>query len=398
MLEKILSEVRVQVEQSDAPVRAAALLHLARVLTAFDQAEAENVLERGIALTLEIPKPANDALISQAVTLAAALSPSRALRLVPLLADRWRGRAESMIFSMLRHGHIADAVSYLSEPPAQEHYPFSAAMEAIDRSRNNVEARRNILRAAIRARLGESGSSAEGFDTVFSMWFRILPAEEAAAAVRKIARRIIEEPDGQTDTKFSSGSSVAQFSSIRESRLFGIFGPLASLDPEEADSLCSKYRQLAAAAVSFPRGYHSEATEPHEENPSQESAAQCTQPDYITVGHHRLLPMPKALKTEFREPFDEALRLYARDTDPANPNLAPRECWPSATEFRNILYKAGQHEGHAAARYLDRIPDRDLRLFAQIELIAGAKGLPQFGGLSIPPRRLTMNKSDRWLM
>jgi hypothetical protein len=75
MLEKILSEVRGQVEQSDPPVRAAALLHLARVLTAFDQAEAENVLERGIALTLEIPKPANDALIPQAVTLAALFRP-----------------------------------------------------------------------------------------------------------------------------------------------------------------------------------------------------------------------------------------------------------------------------------------------------------------------------------
>ena len=279
MLEKILSEVRGQVEQADAPVRAAALLHLARVLTAFDQAEAENVLEMGIALTLEIPKPANDALISQAVTLAAAVSPPRALRLMPLVADRWRAGAEGLIFSMLRHGHIADAVSYLSEPPAQEHYPFSAAMEAIGRSRNNVEARRNILRAAIRARLGESGCAAEGFDTVFSMWFRILPAEEAAAAVRKIARRIIEEPDGQTDAKFSRGSSVARFSSIRESSLFGIFGPLRSLDPELADSLYREYRQLAAAAVSFPRGYHSEATKPHEENPSQESAAQCTQPD-----------------------------------------------------------------------------------------------------------------------
>jgi hypothetical protein len=318
---------------------------------------------------------------------------------MPLVADRWRwrGGVESMIFSMLRHGHMADAVSYLSEPPPQEHYPFGAATEAMGRSRNNAETRRNILRAGIRARLGESGSSAQGFDTLFSISFRILPAEEAVAAVRKVARRIMEEPDGQTDARFSSGSRVARFSSIRESRLFGIFGPLRSLDPEEADSLCRKYRQLAAAAVAFPRGYHSEATEPHAENPSQESAAQYTQPDYITVGRHRLLPMPKALKTEFREPCDEALRLYARDTDPANPNLAPRECWPSTTEFRNILYKAGQHQGHAAARYLDRIPDRDLRLFAQIELIAGAKGLPQFGGLSIPPSRLTMNKRDRWV-
>jgi hypothetical protein len=108
--------------------------------------------------------------------------------------------------------------------------------------------------------------------------------------------------------------------------------------------------------------------------------------------------MPKALTTAFKEPFDEALRLYERDTDPANPNLAPRECWPSAMELRNILYKAGHHEGHAAARHLDRIPDLDLRLFAQIELIAGAKGLPQFGGLSISPRRLTMSKRDRWAL
>ncbi|MBV9267284.1 MAG: hypothetical protein JO061_14025 [Acidobacteriaceae bacterium] len=395
MLEQILSEVRGLAEQSDPPVRAAALLHLARVLTAFDQAEAEDVLEKGIALTLEIAKPANDALTSQAATLAAAVSPARALRLMPLVADPWHARAESMIFSMLRHGHIADAVSYLSEPPSQEHYPFSAATEAMRRLRNNEEARRNILRAAIRARLNESASSAEGFEMLFSMWFRILPDEEAAAAVRKIARRIIQEPDGETDARFSSGSSVAQFSSVRESRLFGIFGPLRSLDPEEADSLCRKYRQLAAAALVFPRGYHSEATGPHEESPSQQSA-QCTQPDYITVGHHRLLPMPEALKTEFREPFDEALRLYARDTDPANPNLAPRECWPSALEFRNILYKAGQHEGHAAARHLNRIPDRDLRLFAAIELIAGAKGLPQFGGLSIPPRQPTIKKRGRW--
>jgi hypothetical protein len=82
----------------------------------------------------------------------------------------------------------SNAVSYLSEPPPQEHYPFSAAREAMGLSRNDMEARRNILRAAIWARLGEWGSSAEGFDTLFSMWFRILPAEEPAAAVRKIAR------------------------------------------------------------------------------------------------------------------------------------------------------------------------------------------------------------------
>lgn len=398
MLKQLLSEVRGQLEQSDPFVKAAALLHLARVLTAFDQGEAEEVLEMGIALTLEIPKPAGDILLSQAVTLAAAVSPWRAFRLIALVVDPGHDRAEGIICNMLRHGHIADVVSYLSEPPPREQYPFTAAMEAMGRSRISVEARRNVLRGAIQARLGATASSADGFDMVFSTWFRILPAEEAAVAVRKIARRIIEEPDGRTEAKFSRGWSVAQFSSIREYSLFGIFGPLRSLDPELADSLCREYRQLAAAAVAFPRGYYTEVARTYEENLSDKSAGQCTQTDYIAVGHTRLLPMPEALKTEFREAFDEALRFYALDTDPANPNLAPRECWPSAMEFRNVLYKAGQHEGHSAARHLDRIPDRDLRLFAQIELIAGAAGLPQFGGMSIPPRRLTKNKKDRWVM
>jgi hypothetical protein len=45
----------------------------------------------------------------------------------------------------------------------------------------------------------------------------------------------------------------------------------------------------------------------------------------MTAEHQRVLPRPKALKTEFKEPFAEALRLYARDADPANPNFAPRE-------------------------------------------------------------------------
>lgn len=50
MPQDILSAATEQAEQSDPPVKAAALLCAARVLTAFDQAEAARVLERGIAL------------------------------------------------------------------------------------------------------------------------------------------------------------------------------------------------------------------------------------------------------------------------------------------------------------------------------------------------------------
>src|ERR1700722_11579328 len=129
MLEQLLSEVRGQVEQSAPPVKAAALLHLARGLTAFDQAEAQRVLERGIILALEIPKSTGDALMFQCVSLAATVSPQRALLLLPLLTGPSHGRAAAIVFNMLRHGHLADAVSYLSSPPPRGQYPYTAATE-----------------------------------------------------------------------------------------------------------------------------------------------------------------------------------------------------------------------------------------------------------------------------
>ena len=49
--------------------------------------------------------------------------------------------------------------------------------------------------------------------------------------------------------------------------------------------------------------------------------------------------------------------------------------------FRSILHSAAKRLGEDAAVYLDRIPDADLRLFAQIELGAGLAGLPELRGI-----------------
>ena len=65
---------------------------------------------------------------------------------------------------------------------------------------------------------------------------------------------------------------------------------------------------------------------------------------------------------------------------PDRPNQAPQEFWPSTCTFRSILYSAGKRLGREAAVYLDRIPEADLRLFAQIELAAGLAGLPELRG------------------
>ncbi len=57
MPRQLLSDALEQAERSEPVVRAAALLHIARVLNAFDHAEAERVLDRGIALAADLAEP-----------------------------------------------------------------------------------------------------------------------------------------------------------------------------------------------------------------------------------------------------------------------------------------------------------------------------------------------------
>jgi hypothetical protein len=60
MPRQLLAAALEQAERSDPVVRAAALLHIARVLDAFDHADAERVLEQGITLAEELPEPERD--------------------------------------------------------------------------------------------------------------------------------------------------------------------------------------------------------------------------------------------------------------------------------------------------------------------------------------------------
>jgi hypothetical protein len=62
-----LSAVRAQADHGDPPVKAAALLHIARVLTTIDLAEAERVLERGLALLSTLTEYEREILMTEAV-------------------------------------------------------------------------------------------------------------------------------------------------------------------------------------------------------------------------------------------------------------------------------------------------------------------------------------------
>jgi hypothetical protein len=117
MPQQLLSGALEQAERSAPVVRAAALLHIARVLNAFDHAEAARVLERGIALAEDLAEPDREVILGQAVSLAATVSPDRAIRLAPSIRDEMPcGLVMKALFDMLSHGHVAEAVRCLSDP------------------------------------------------------------------------------------------------------------------------------------------------------------------------------------------------------------------------------------------------------------------------------------------
>ena len=388
-VEPIVAAALEQADRSTPAVKAAALLHIARVVNALDHVQAERVLDRGIAAADVLREPDRSVLMGQAVSLAATVSPERAIGLSRFAGsdDIPGGHVTEMLFDMMSHGHVDAAVSYLTSASADDEYPFEAALQAIGRSKNDAT-RLEILRSAIRAALGQAASGRRSrrvgrgsqFSFLFTRHWRLLPTDEAGSIVRDLVRMILAEPD----EAMRAGWNEARFSSSREHRLFEIFGPLRHLAPELAESLVSEYPQLAAAARRYPYGHESIEAAARDTADREPVAEPIEQPAYIMVGS-RLVPIPDAIRTDFKEAFDLALRAYASDVDPGHPNDAPQECWPSAQEFRAILYQAGQHEGPSGSRHLDRIPDPNLRLFAQIEFAAALVGLPQVGGRTISP-------------
>ena len=390
MSKHLLSMAQEQAERSTTPVKAAALLRIARVWTAFDRDEATVALERGISSTLELPEPDRSILLREAVFLAGAVSPQQALQLAssirPLAADV----TDRLIYNMLSHGHAAEAIDYLSRGDFGKDYPFMAASEAMAYA-SGEESERSILRAAMRGWIQSSrrGLHESTFLRSFELRWKILPQAEALNFIREAVELIVSDQDQQTDATFGGLGDVktVSFSSTRECRLFGLVGPLRQLAPELADSLNGQYPQFAVASAQYPHGYHHSSQAPESSEAEDEGICESGQPmDYITVGD-TWIQVSEDLESTFESAFKAAHRLYEEDSAAGNLNTAPQECWPSANAFRNILYRAVRYEGDGAARRLSRVPEGDLRLFAQIEMLAALGGLPPIGYTSIGPRR-----------
>src|SRR6185503_7324091 len=143
-----LTAMIARTDPSDTSVRTAAWLRIARVLTTIDRAEADHLLDRGLALLADLPDEQRLALLPQAACLAACVAPERAFALharTPL-----EFRTDKFLHDMARHGHAAAAIRYLSQWSEDGEFPYHAARGLMAHAGNDDE-RRDMLRSAFRA-------------------------------------------------------------------------------------------------------------------------------------------------------------------------------------------------------------------------------------------------------
>jgi hypothetical protein len=224
---------------------------------------------------------------------------------------------------------------------------------------------------------------------LFSRQWHLLPRDEAIVLTQEIVASILRDSDKTTHARILEEQNAVIFRSGQAFELLLILNVVRKLIPDLLDSLLQTHDQLAAGATRFPLGLESVMAEPPPPNASPKGQG------FGFAGNPADFPTMRAkmqaeLEGNFEPHFQEALRLYAEDADPESPNSSPRECWPATQEFRNAMYRAGKSHRRKASSYLDRIPDPDLRLFAEIESIAALAGLPQFAGSPrVPVRRRT---------
>jgi hypothetical protein len=384
MSPQLLSAAREQAEHSDPAVLAAALMHIARVLASSDRATAAELLDRGIGIAKKLESFAASLMLRNAVYLAAAVLPNRAIQLYAdsRREDPFGGEVIGLVNAMAEHGHLEDAIDYLNSPLPRDRFPLHF-INNLARDCRRDETLLRLLRLASRewehrdpdSREPGEEFAGQAFSGFFGRYWKLLPAEEARPLLRDLVRWALELRTDARSYPLTNDPNDPDLGSENECLLFGLLPALQSLDPNSARGVLDKHPQLAAAAKRFPMGMQSV----WEEQPGFDRARD----DAMMIGHSEVMYMSEALATDFSAPFQEAHNRYARDSDAEDPNKAPKECWPSAWEYRNILFKAGQHLGLAASKFLDRIPDPDLRLFAQIELCAAVEGLPQIAGCTV---------------
>lgn len=388
MPKDLLARARVEAERARVPVRAVALMQIARVETAFDRGQARITFEMRLAEALGLRGREGQAFLSSARLLAAAVEP-KLLHEIP--SDGYghhAGFERGMLVNvMLQHKHVDAAFEYVTDGDSFG-FPFGWAVNLIHRLEDKSQ-RVAVVRRAVEAwRSGDDGDVLfRGFNGFFGSQWRLLSPDEAREIVREIIRKEMERPDEGTSAGYPDGIRIT---SCREHTFFELLHVLRHLDPSLAESLIADHEQLAVAARRSPKGRETMMEEAEEQRRQMVAAGASCEGGFLIAGSSRNMPFMHSMieasrSGDFESAIGHALDKYKEDTDPENPN----EFWPSTGSFRSILYGAGKRLGSDAAAYLKRVPDDDLRLFARIELAAALAGLPEMPGnqMSYRPRQ-----------
>src|SRR3954468_7649760 len=112
---ELLLEVLRQAEQSAPAMQAAVSVHGARVMSKFDTQAAEQLVERGISLAQSLSPDERSPILEEFPSVIAGTDPNRAVGLFMSLEKGERGSdPDRLLFAMLAHGHVAEAVEHLS--------------------------------------------------------------------------------------------------------------------------------------------------------------------------------------------------------------------------------------------------------------------------------------------
>jgi hypothetical protein len=387
MVDELLEEARKQVGRSVAPIRCAALMRIARIETKGDAGQARITFEMALEEIRRLARSERDLLLEQARLLSAAVCPDLLPQLISGSGRFHHFESSTLVRVMLEHGHHAAALNFAMDPGEVAPFPFSM-MGNLLHGLEDPEARRALFRRTVEA---WRVSRDQHFVQLFSYHWKVLPTAEALEVAHDLVRDALDKPDQTTKAGYME---EAVFTSARENTIFQLWAALLHLDAPMAQSLLAGHEQLAVAVRRFPAGMetiHAEAEERRKNIAPGERGG-----GFIMVGNAKDFPYQKSLMQaakdgDFEPAIQYALGHYGEDTAAENPNTAPKEFWYSANSFRAILYRAGKLLGADATTYLDGIPDRDLRLFAQIELAAALAGLPELSG----PRRFHPSREAR---
>ncbi len=397
---RILDDAMAQADRSVPVIRVTARMHIARVLTAFDQREARTLLSAALEELKDVELSARDRELAQysAHMLAAAVAPELAARLGPLEGHlRWHSGFQ-FVRTMLDHGHKDAAWEYMMQADLEADFPQEVVALVLHHS-TDAGKKLALLRRSIQAwrqRRRNPGPHHDNFMFVgmFGRNWVLLPEEEAQGVVRELVADILTEEDITMQGSFDP-EKRAEFTSKRQHDLFQLLHILRRLDPALADSLVEGHPELASAAAVFPMGMESVM-----EASAKRSAGQCGTGGggYVIGGSATDMPFLHAwVEGKQTGNFDAAFDLaMVTCQDDIESNGAILECWPSTAQFRMLLYAATQSIGTDASKYLDRIPDPDVRLYAQIEMAAALAGLVEFGSIrSSRPRAGRRNPQSR---